>query len=223
MYTKYLIVILTFIFLPLFGQIKLEFYLIDSVAHVTIYNNSKNNYALPIDQYHFRPYEKDCDAFSDHEAEFPDFGLMLNVVDPDDKKEEYVIGYNKTDDSNSLAKEIQSKRDNLKQMVLTWGKTNNIKDYKLAFMNYRLMNNLIYLKPGEKTSFKIKLNLYNITAQELIFYNYILEKSKKYKLYLSLCRGKNVNQYLTSVQKRKLKEYKIYSGTLESNSIQFIP
>ncbi|MDR2236360.1 MAG: hypothetical protein LBE92_09565 [Chryseobacterium sp.] len=218
MYTKYLIAVLIFICFPVFGQLKIEFSLTDSIAHVTIHNTSKNNYVFPLDQHHLRPYEDDCDSFSDFEPEFPSLALMINIADTGGKREDYIVGYNKTD----YFKEAQDKRDLLKQKIVDWGNTNNINDYQSAAINYKIMNNLIYLKAGEKISLKIKVDLYNITAQEFIFYNYIPDKSKKYKACLSLCNYENIDQYLTSTQKEGLKNYKILTGTFESNSIELV-
>ncbi|MFP3541222.1 hypothetical protein, partial [Pseudomonas sp. SIMBA_044] len=64
MYTKYCILIIFFFFYSASGQLKLEVRLINSIANVTISNNSKEYYVLPIDIYHLRPYEGDCGSFS---------------------------------------------------------------------------------------------------------------------------------------------------------------
>ncbi len=92
--------------------------------------------------------------------------------------------------------------------------------YPLALTNYNIIKNLIYLKSKEKVSFKIKLDFYNITNQELIFYNYILDKELKYKLSLSLCEFDELENYFTIDQKQKLKNYKLFKGSIQSNKIQ---
>lgn len=220
MHSKYYTLMLTFFFSFTFGQLKLEFTLINSVANVTIYNESKENYVLPIDVLHFRPYEADCGVFSDYEMEFPSLSLMVNIINSDSKREDYALGYKHFDNIDSIEKNIDTKRENFQKKIKDWGKKNNIKDYNLALINYNLNNNLIYLKPHEKVSFKIKFDLHNVTNQELIFYNYILEKTSNYIFYLSLCNYKNINKYLTSSQNKKLKKYKLFTGSLESNKIE---
>ncbi len=219
MYTKYYTLILTLFFYSIFGQLSLEFTLIDSVASVTIHNKSKDNYVIPIDRFHFRPYEVDCNSFSDYESEFPSFGLMVNISTSDDKRVNYVMGYKYFENFDSINKEVGIKREIFRKKIKDWSKNNNIKDYNLALINYNLINNLIYFKPNEKISFKIKFDLYNITAQELIFYNYILEKTENYKLNLSLCEFE-FDKYLTSSQKKKLKKHKFFTGKIESNKIE---
>ncbi|WP_223609550.1 hypothetical protein [Chryseobacterium sp. OSA05B] len=221
MYSKYYTLILIFFFYSIFGQLRLELRLTNSIAKVTIYNESKENYVLPIDAFHFRPYEDDCNNLSDHELEFPSFGLMVNIIKSTGKKEDYTIGYYKTSENfDSISNNINIKRSSFQKKISKWGKNNNIKDYNVSLINYNLINNLIYLKPKGKFSFNIKLDLYNITAQELIFYNYILEKSENYKFNLSLCEFKEIDRYLTSSQKYKLKKYKLFTKKLESNFVE---
>lgn len=221
MHTKYYILILTFFFSSIFGQLRLELKLVNSVANLTIYNDSKENYILPVDLLHFRPYEADCNNFSEQEAEFPGFGLMVNIIEEDNKKEDYAVGYSKIPENfDPLRDKVNIQRSGFKKKILKWAGKHKIKDYDLALINYTIMNNLIFLKAKEKISFNIKLDLYNITAQELIFYNYILEKSENYKLYVSLCEFKGIDKYLTFAQKEKLKKYKLFTDQLESNLIE---
>ncbi|MGE8555720.1 MAG: hypothetical protein ACN6OB_17515 [Chryseobacterium jejuense] len=220
MKTKYFTLIFIFFTFYIFGQLKLGIELIGADAYIKISNNSKEDYVLPIDKYHFRPYELECDAFFDYEDEFPAFGLMVNVLSPDGNKEDYVVGYNRKPKFDSLVRVMDLKRNNLKEKILDWSKKNNIKDHNLAFINYNIINNLVYLKSGEELIFKIKLDLNNITNQELIFYNYILEHSKKYKLYLTLCNFKEINKYLTSAQKSRLKDYNFFTNKLDSNIVE---
>ncbi len=62
--------------------------------------------------------------------------------------------------------------------------------------------------------------MYNITNQESIYYNYILNKSENYQFYLSFCNYKSFDQYLTSAQKKRLNKNKFFYGKLESNIVQ---
>lgn len=221
MYSKYYTSILIFFFSSIFGQLKLEVTLINSFANVTIYNESKENYVLPLDALNFRPFEADCNSLSDHEQEFPVFGLMVNIIKSNGTKEDYTIGYYKPSDNfDTFSDKVNIKRLDFQKKISKWGGKNNIKDYNLSFINYSIMNNLIYLKSKEKFSFNIKLDLYNVTGQKLIFYNYLLEKSENYKFYLSMCEFGAIDKYLTSSQKNKLKKYKFFTGKLESNLVE---
>jgi len=219
MATKYYTLILIFFFYSAFGQLSLKLSLKDSMTTVTIHNKSKENYIIPVDKSHFRPAETYCDSFSDHESEFPSFGLVVNVMTPNDKRQSYVIGYQHFENFDSITAKFNVERDRFDKKIKNWAKKNNIKNYNTALINYKLINNLIFLKPDEKTTFRIKLDLKNITSQELIFYNYILEESENYELYLSLCDF-DATKYLTRSQKRKFRSYKFFSGILESNKVK---
>ncbi|GEM_PF-4140349 len=63
----------------LFGKLEMSIIYKNAVAEITIYNNSDEKYVLPLDKYHLRPYEKDCDAFYDYESNYPNYGLMTNI------------------------------------------------------------------------------------------------------------------------------------------------
>ena len=128
MITKYGILILTILSSIMSAQLRMELKLIGSVVEVTIINPSNDYYALPIDKAHLRPYEQNCNTFSDYEAEFPAFGLMLNVDNSHNEKMNYVVGYKSFTDMNSIEKKIDRKRDELKRRIIKWADQNQIKD-----------------------------------------------------------------------------------------------
>lgn len=218
--TKYGILILAVLSSIMSAQLRLELKLIGSVAEVILINNSNEHYALPIDKFHLRPYEQNCNTFSDYESEFPAFALMTNLVDSSNGQIDYMIGYKSFDDINSVKKNIDSKREKLKRRIIKWGDENKIKDYNNAYINYFLVQNLVCIKPNEKITFRIKADLHNITNQELIFYSYHIKNTENYNFYLSLCEYNDLDKYLTSSQKQKIKKYKLFTGSLESNKIQ---
>lgn len=217
---KYVILILTVLSSLVSAQLRLEVKLVDSVAEVIIINESKEQYILPIDKTHLRPYEKNCNTFSEYESEFPSFGLMIHLMDSSDKYQDYVTGYKSFDDIKSVEENIDIKREKLRETVRKWGDKNNIKDYNIAYVNYNLINNLICIKPNQKISFKVKVDLYNITNQELIFYSYSRKDTENYNFSLSLCSYYDLDKYLTSSQKKKFSKYIFFHGKLESNKIQ---
>jgi len=221
MQKRYYTIILTLFFHSIFSQLKLEIKFLNSIATITIHNDSQENYILPIDKLHLRPYETDCNSFSDQELEFPGMALMVNIETLENKKEDYTVGYYQTiDKSDSLIKKVNMKRSHFQEKIKEWGAKNNIKSYDFALINYNLIHNMLYIKSNEKISFKIKFDLYNITNQELIFYNYVLDNSTNYKVYLSFCGFNDYEKYLTNTQKKKLKKYNFFTGKLESNKIE---
>lgn len=219
MHKKKYTLILLFLFNTLFGQLILEVKLINSIAHVNIINTSQDYYMLPINQNHFRPYEENCDNFLNYESEFPSFSLLLNLVSSNGKKVDYTVGYKYLDDFNSDTKKINLERKSFEKKIKKWGKDNNINDYSTTLINYKLINSLIFFKPNENKKIKIKLDLKNITSQDLIFYNYFLDETETYKLFLSLCDFDSL-KYLTPYQKKKYASYKLFTGKLESNIIE---
>jgi hypothetical protein len=136
MMVKYVILILTVLSSLISAQLRLEVKFVDSVAEVMIINESKEQYILPIDKTHLRPYEKNCNTFSEYESEFPAFGLMIHLMDSYDKYQDYVTGYKSFDDIKSVEKNIDIKREKLRETVRKWGDKNNIKDYNIAYVNY---------------------------------------------------------------------------------------
>lgn len=221
MHKKKYTLILLFLFNTLFSQLALEVRLVDSTAHVNVINRSQDYYMLPINQNHFRPYEENCDNFIDYESEFPSFALLLNLVNSNGKKVDYTVGYKYLDDFNSDSEKINLERESFQKKIKKWGRKNNLNDYSTALINYKLINSLIFLKPNENKKFKIKLDLKNITSQDLIFYNYFLNEAETYKLFLSLCNFDSL-KYMTPDQRKKYANYKFFTGKLESNIIELI-
>lgn len=219
--TKYGILILTVLSSLISGQLKLELKLKASIAEITLINTSGEHYVLPLDKKRLRPYESVCNDFTVYESEFPSFGLMTGILNSSDEVQDYIIGYKSFDEINSEERDIEKRRNELKNKIHKWNEKNKIGDGKIAFINYFLVNNLVFIKPYEKIAFKITFDIQNITGQELIFYSYWIKKTDHYRLYLSLCKYDDAEKYLTAAQKKKLGPYKFFNGYLESNSITF--
>lgn len=217
---KYYTLILVLLSSLLSGQLELSVTLQNSMAEITIYNKSGENYMFPLDRNHLRPYEKNCDAFYDYELNYPIYGLMTNIINSSGENVDYAIGHQRFNDIKELEDDILVKKNKIKKIVNEWGSKNNIKNFNVAYVNYSLLSNLVFIKPYEKISFKVKVDLYNITNQKTIYYNYILNKSENYHFYLSFCEYKNLDKYLTPAQKKQLNEYKFFYGKLKSNIIQ---
>lgn len=97
------------------AQLRLELKLIGAVAEVTVINTSNDYYAVPIDKTHLRPYEQNCNNFSDYETEFPAFGLMVNLVDSSNEQTDYTMGYKSFTDINLVKKILIEKEKYLKE------------------------------------------------------------------------------------------------------------
>jgi len=220
MKTKYFTLILVLISFKLYSQLSIELEIRNSLAYITVKNNSTDAYLLPIDTKHLRPFENVCNNFSEQEIEFPSLALMLDFTTRDNKRESYVEGHLSINDFEIIKNRINEKREKEKKKIEKWKSHYGLKNYNEALINYNVVNNLIFLKPKEKKQFFIKIDLHNITSQELLFYNYLLDQNEHYMVNLKYCNI-DINKYLTSDQKSKFKKYKIFSNELKSNFVKW--
>ncbi|SHG41122.1 hypothetical protein SAMN02787073_4233 [Chryseobacterium vrystaatense] len=89
---------------------------------------------------------------------------MVNIIGKDGKKEDYTVGYSNTSENLDLiTNKVNIQRSGLEKKVLNWGKNHKIRDYHLAFINYQMISNLVYLKAKEK--FPLILSLIYIMLQ----------------------------------------------------------
>ncbi|MGH1516146.1 hypothetical protein [Chryseobacterium sp. JK1] len=220
---KYLTLLLTCFYLSVFGQLRLEFQVNGSVAKVTISNNSKDSYAIPLETEHFRPYEPLCDNYQEYEDSFPGLGLML-MIEKQSTNElltYYVQDYVDPDKFDSIAKEYQKQKIANDHLIEEWKRIHKIAKVKDAKINYDIMNNLLFLKPYESISYKVNINLNNITNQKFKFYSYSYDSHQSYRYYLEYCSPAKAYGYLTKQQKNTIKEkgYKLFYEKLRSNVI----
>jgi hypothetical protein len=121
----------------------------------------------------------------------------------------------------SVVKKINLKKVKYEKKIKLWQKKNGIKSFDDAKINYYIFNNLIYLKQGEKIEKEFYFDLHNITNGKYMYYYYHIEDDKQYDVSLSFNIEDCVYKYLTPFQKQKLKKYKLFTGLLESNKVEF--
>lgn len=77
------------------------------------------------------------------------------------------------------------------------------------------------MKPGEKIEKLFYFDLHNITNGKYLYYYYHIEHNKQYNVSLSFNIDECVYNYLTKDQRDRLRTYKLFTGKIESNIIQF--
>ncbi|GAA5084183.1 hypothetical protein GCM10023210_03720 [Chryseobacterium ginsengisoli] len=193
-------------------------------AIIKIYNESKQNVIIPIDLKSFQAYFINIYNNSEWDKKYPFLAFKINVFDKISKNRVEINTSTPYLDISNFEKDrlkLDSITKNYESKINIWKKNNITLSNSEAQLNYYIIENLIYLKPNESLEFSILFDLRNITNQDnAIHYSYILEKNKSYTLFLSLHVKNDVYNYLTSYQKRKLKKYKLFTGSLESNKIE---
>jgi hypothetical protein len=192
---------------------------------INIKNNTDSYYAIPLDIKGFKGYYESeyCGTFDDEEYPYRFFAptVMLKVentvdylfpssarghIPEGEGAEKYITDLQKI--ANKELKEIRE-----------WKKKNHFKSNKDALQNRYITKNLLLLKPYEKFSYEIPLNLGNISRTNTsVLYDYYSLGFAKYDLSLHLCITENSYNWLTKQQKEKIKKYKLFTGVIKSNS-----
>lgn len=219
------IIIIFIISNTLYSQVKLDFKLDfnSNIADIVITNNTSENYVIPLEKKYLRPYEPLCDNYQEYEDNFPSLGLMLMIENLSDNNllTYYVNDYVDPNKFDSISKEYQKQKINYDNLINQWKASNKISKINNAKINYSIMNSLIFIKPHETISYKVKVDINNITNQKFKFYSYSYNPLQSYKYYLQYCSPAEMYKYLTKIQKKQIKDqgYKLFYGTLKSNII----
>lgn len=195
-------------------------------AKVEIYNDSMEKIAFPLDTKFFQAYFSDNYNVSESnwDRNYPFYSFTINVFDiATQNRLETNSGtpYLDLSDFEKQRANIESINRNYNSKISAWKNKNGLEKDFNAQLNYYLIQNLIFLRPKERKSFSIPFDLKNITNKNnAIHDSYLLEKDKSYVLFLSLQIRNEIYNYLTLPQKQKLKKYKLFAGSLESNKIE---
>lgn len=221
MIKKILLIINIFVFYLFNAQIKIELNIdhLNNKAKVVLLNETNTNLVIPLDTLTLSPYFDDiCLEIKNYIHGSPYLGLNIKLKN-EDTISDFIGGAGKIDDLrvvNIIAKE----KKNYERKIRLWQKKNNIKLFEEAKINYYVFNNLVYLKPGEKIERTFYFDLHNITNGKYIYYYYHIENDKQYNISLSFNIEDCIYKYLTTSQKEKLSEYKLFTGKIESNKIE---
>ncbi len=190
---------------------------------IKITNESGEKYAIPIDTTGFRVYYRDesCSNFFFGGA---DRGLGLTVLFSN--KGEYQNGQSGggyINEENFDKQSISTQTDNYQRQLEKWKTKYNIKVDSIAEKNKYFFESIILLNPRQAIEFKAELdpNLFNQDENLILFNTYYLQPEKQYLFSLYHCIDVKSYQVLTHRQKKELYGYRLFSGNIKSQEIQY--
>lgn len=230
---KFLVILILLIVNFSFSQIKLKIddvRLIDEnkyLLKISVINESKENYAVPIDTTGFRAYfsSKICPEFEDVEYPY----LAPTILIEDDSNKQIIegdignIGYL---DDEAIAKinngDIYRKINKDKLLLNQWMKKERISDSLKAKINMYIINNILLLKPLEVISYQILMDTSELrySKNTLLHDRYNLKENMKYNLSLAICINQKIYHNLTLNQIEKFDGNTLFTGTIESNKVE---
>jgi len=197
---------------------------------INVTNNSNEYYMIPLDMNGFKGYYESeyCGTFDDQNYPYKFFAptVMLKKDNTDD----YLFpnsSHGHMPEGEAAEKYIKVLEKIAKKELKEidgWKKKHHFITEKETVKNYYITKNLLFLKPNEKYAYTVDLDLGDIRREiKSILYDYYYFESGKYNLALHLCITDDAYNWLTLKQKKKLKKYKFFIGTIKSNSILIEP
>lgn len=208
-------------------------------VELKIVNETNFRYVIPINTTDFKPYFQEENCMDYEEVSFKETNdSFLRLIFLNSSNGSYVDKIFSNPDPSTLLhsnektkKQFEKKKmDAMKSQnntISQWIKKNNIKQNKeWAEINRAIFSHLIYLEPMQTITYKMYVNplkLYSLQMNETStdFYSYYLENNTNYSFFLKYCIDSKVYNYLTEDQKNKLKTYRLFSGSLESNILKW--
>jgi len=227
---KYLILFNIIIINFVSGQISFKILNLKGTDHnkyllkIDITNETNKKLAIPLDTAWLKGYfsSEICPKFE--EVEYPYLAPTVLIMD---EKQQYIeahsanLGY--IDEKYiKLDDEFFSNKNKKQILINNWMKKENISDYSKAVTNLYLMDNIILLQPKQNFSYEIQLDISELKYSELsaLHDEYPLKMDKNYNLSLAICIDKDVYNYLTPFQIKRLKKYNLFIGKIESNKFE---
>jgi hypothetical protein len=195
------------------------------VADIVLYNESNENIIVPLDTTSLQPYYSDSYRITENEwiDRYPFLGLTLNIYDQPDQKniETQIHSHINLSEFDKIKAENDSIKKEFDIKIKEWKSQNDIQKVN-ANINYYIINHLVFLHAKEKILFSVPFNLDNITNRKSgpLQGFYLLDCTRNNTGYLSARIDKNIYQYITESQKKKLREYKLFVGELKSNKTE---
>ncbi|REC50402.1 hypothetical protein [Chryseobacterium pennipullorum] len=214
------------------SQIKLDILVHEKIStgkyllRITVKNQTNDFYALPLDKTGFKAYYS-SEYCASQESEYSYKYLSPTIMLKDNSKNQFIEASSKMMDLVENYKDEYSKNMGFsdkekEELILKWKNKNSIQTISAAQKNYYLVNNLVLLRPNEEIDYNVELDMTGIPRLDIKGeYDYYFLDHNKYALSLDLCILENVYMDLTKRQKEKLKKYKLYGGTIKSNTFSF--
>ncbi|MFP3594695.1 hypothetical protein [Chryseobacterium sp. SIMBA_038] len=231
---KCLIIFFTFFINLISSQVNLNVVILKKnssgqyVLGITVTNESKNNYIIPIDTTGFKAYYPSEVCSKIENTDYPYKYLGPSIIIKDINTDKYLEANPAAFDVNEkmaieIEKKIDSSLQKKKSIIDIWRSKEKIENYKSAEKNHYLMTNIILLKAKHSFTYEIQMDIFDIRRSEFSLNHdkYILDEDKSYDFSLLICIDRILYNYLTSTQKKKLKNYKFFEGKIISNNISF--
>jgi hypothetical protein len=216
-------------------QINVSKHLIE----LKIINETDSKYVIPINMMDLKPYFQAENCMNYDDVSFNDandLSLRLAFLNNSDGSYENKI-FNNPNPSTLIHSDEKSKKEFEKKMdsaakahtlsVDQWIKKYDIKkNKKWAEINQTIFPNLLYLNPQQVITYKIYIDPLKLYSSKMhitgsYFYSYHLENNVDYNFLLKYCVDSKIYEYLTKEQKKKLKGYTLFSGSLQSNVLSW--
>lgn len=194
---------------------------------IEVINLTNDYYLLPFDVRGFKGFydSEYCGVYND--KDYPYKFFAPTVMLKKEGEEDYIYpgssrGHYNGEGSEKGIKELEKKANRELNEITKLKNKYSFKSYEDALKNYYITKNILLLKPHEKYSYEISLDLGTITRTNTsVLYDYYFLEFSKYNLSLDLCITKDAYDWLSVEQKEKLKKYKFFVGTIKSNRFLF--
>jgi len=229
---KYLIFFNILIFNFAFCQISIDYNIESnietSLLKINVTNNSNEYYMIPLDINGFKGYYESeyCGTFDDQDYPYKFFAPTIMLKK--DTTDAYLIPNssrgNMPEEVGEYIKDLEMVKNKELKDISGWKKKYHFITEKETIKNYYITKNLLFLKPHEKYTYTVTLDLGNIRRENTsILYDYYFFEFGKYNLALHLCITNDAYNWLTLKQKKKFKKYKFFTGLIKSNTFSVEP
>jgi|SRR5690606_28031775 len=194
---------------------------------IDISNKTDKYYVVPIDTLTLRPFDNDNKWKDFEKANIVQSSLALTLYVKEKGDNDYLSAVfmplhpdvqNVDEVEKQLTLEIQKKNERLEE----WKKSNKIKSGIDIEKNLYLNNNTVILKPNETLSIHRKIH-HDFTLEVLKSYKmnflYGIKGNTEYEIFVQLDAPKNLSNFLTTEQQIRITNYRIFEGSIKSNSI----
>ncbi len=196
---------------------------------ITIVNTSKLNYAIPLDNSGFKPFDNEIYWLDFETTEKLNKNLALELLIRPNVKEEYMEAFTRIPhppdpdfiNIDSLWTSMNKDFEDYEKEINSWKLDNEIEDFKKAEKNKYLINNMLFLKAGEEYSYNIQLQ--NTFSVEQFPFSpvsfYLIGPNQKYLINLRINITKDIKMFFTKKQLLKIKNNQLFSGIINSNNL----
>lgn len=229
---KYIIILLLFAGFNANSQIKLNIFPSngsckdDCQITVALWNTSNDYYIIPIDTSAVKAYDNDIFWLDFEQSPNIEKSLGTEFLLKNSKNNVLMEAHTQKPHINfdlidSLLANTNTQKQIFEKRIENWKLKFNIKNNEIAKKNMYIIENLIFLEPGQKFLYNVKVNNFfpfeNNALSPYSYYSIVPEE--KYYVTLKLNIPKKIKYYFTNKQKAEYKKYKFFFGQKVSNHL----